>query len=282
MGKFILCSGKRAEEPLHIEMTDTVLYTIEELSYYLYQNVYLLADDFFKEPILVWLEQQVGKPELASKLRELNRTNGTLKDKVVSVLCSTDYYSEREMKELITIMTKIEGIPLIKRRKMKADIYVHYGRFAFAAKEYEAILNCTEASILTAEEYGNLLHNYAIVLLYIGSIQEAADKFKEAYQSNQNLESLKEYLMVLKMLQGVGKDGNLLDEERKEFNVSDELIQEIEQFFADARSMEQNNSYHAIYRKLNELKEHSDVIKFFQETESILEEWVGEYKNRVG
>lgn len=282
MGKFILCSGKRAEEPLHIEMTDTVLYTIEELSYYLYQNVYLLADDFFKEPILVWLEQQVGKPELASKLRELNRTNGTLKDKVVSVLCSTDYYSEREMKELITIMTKIEGIPLIKRRKMKADIYVYYGRFAFAAKEYEAILNNTEASILTAEEYGNLLHNYAIVLLYIGSIQEAADKFKEAYQSNQNLESLKEYLMVLKMLQSVGKDGNLLDEERKEFNVSDELIQEIEHFFADARSMEQNNSYHAIYRKLNELKEHSDVIKFFQETESILEEWVGEYKNRVG
>lgn len=47
MGKFILCSGKRAKEPYYVNVTDTVLYTIEELCYFLYQNIYLVADDFF-------------------------------------------------------------------------------------------------------------------------------------------------------------------------------------------------------------------------------------------
>lgn len=277
MGKFILCSGKRANEPMHIEMTDTILYTIEEFCYYLYQHIYLITDDFFKEPVFDWLEHQVGMGELAGKLRELNRTDGTLKDKVVSVLCSTDYFSEREMKDLIVVMNKIEGLPLIKRRKMKADIYVTYERYAFAAKEYEAILESKEASVLTAEEYGNLLHNYAIVLLYIGSVHEAAEKFKEAFQSNQNPESLKEYFMVLQML----PDKQVLESEQKELRLSEEMAAEIAQIFKEAKSMEQNNPYHGIYRKLSELKEHSDILKFFQETESILEQWIGEYRNKV-
>ncbi|MBR3771625.1 MAG: hypothetical protein IKL07_05095, partial [Clostridium sp.] len=59
MGKFILCSGTRAEEPLRIEMTDTVLYTIEELCYYFYQHIYLITEEFFNESVIEWLEIQV-------------------------------------------------------------------------------------------------------------------------------------------------------------------------------------------------------------------------------
>lgn len=277
MGKFILCSGTRAEEPLRVEMTDTILYTIEEFCYYLYQHIYLITEDFFTEPVISWIETQLNRKELASKLRELGRTQGTVKDKVICILCSTDYYTEKEMKELIVIMNKMEGLPLIKRRKIKADIYVQYERYLYAAKEYEDILNSKEASILTAAEYGNLLHNYAIVLLYIGSLKEAAAKFKEAYQSNQNPESLKEYLMVLKMLQ----ESEELEKERKELLVSDALMEEIGKTFQEAASMELDNPYHSIYRKLCEWKENSDVLKFFQETHGVLEQWIVEYRNKV-
>lgn len=277
MGKFILCSGTRAEEPLRVEMTDTILYTIEEFCYYLYQHIYLITEDFFTEPVISWIETQLNMKELAAKLRELGRTGGTVKDKVICILCSTDYYTEKEMKELIVVMNKMDGLPLIKRRKIKADIYVQYERYLYAAKEYEDILNSKEASILTAAEYGNLLHNYAIVLLYIGSLKEAAAKFKEAYQSNQNPESLKEYLMVLKMM----PDSEEFEKERKDLLVSDELMEEVERIFLEAASMELNNPYHIIYRKLSEWKENSDVLKFFQETDRVLEQWINEYRNKV-
>lgn len=277
MGKFILCSGSRAKEPLHIEMTDTVIYTVEELCYYLYQHIYLITEDFFNETIYSWLETQVHLKELADKLRQLNRNDGTVKDMVISVLCSTDYYTEREMKDLLVIMNKMEGLPLIKRRKIKADIYVGYERYMFAAQEYEAILNSKEASILTAEEYGNLLHNYAIVLLYIGSIKEAAIKFKEAYQSNQNPETLRQYLTVLCMIE----NEDMLCKEREEMVIPDELYNEVLSVIQEAHSMQLDNTYHHIYRKLSELKEHSDVPKFFQETERIVEKWISEYRNKV-
>lgn len=277
MGKFILCSGTRAKEPLRIEMTDTVLYTIEELCYYLYQHIYLITEEFFNESIFLWLETCVHHKELAEKLRKLNRNGGTVKDMVISVLCSTDYYSEKEMKELLVVMNKMEGLPLIKRRKIKADIYVSYERYMFAAQEYEAILNSKDASILTTEEYGNLLHNYAIVLLYIGSVQEAAQKFKEAYQSNQNVETLRQYLTVLFML----PNEMLRKKELEEIEVPSSLLEQVSKTITEANSMESDNSYHHVYQKLRELKEHSDVPRFFKETERVIEKWIGEYRNKV-
>lgn len=277
MGKFILCSGTRAKEPLRIEMTDTVLYTIEELCYYIYQHIYLITEEFFNESIFSWLETCVHHKELAEKLRKLNRNGGTVKDMVISVLCSTDYYSEKEMKDLLVVMNKMEGLPLIKRRKIKADIYVSYGRYLFAAQEYEAILNSKDASILTTEEYGNLLHNYAIVLLYLGSVKEAVHKFKEAYQSNQNEETLRQYLTVLCML----RDETLLKNELEDMEVPSGLLEQIQDVVAAANAMESDNSYHHVYQKLSGLKEHSDVPRFFQETERVIEKWIDEYRNKV-
>lgn len=277
MGKFILCSGTRAEEPLRIEMTDTVLYTIEELCFYLYQHIYLITDEFFSDYVIDWLETQVNQKTLAEKLRALRLSQGTLKDKVICVLCSTDYYTEKEMKELIVVMDKMEGLPLIKRRKIKADVYMKYGRYRFAAKEYETILNSREAAILTPLEYGNLLHNYGIVLLYIGSLNEAAAKMKEAYQSNKNEESLKSYLLILKMMHVP----EFFAQEQKELLVPDELVKEIETITKEAESMEIQNPYHGAYQKLAKLKQSSDMLKFYRELDHMLEKWICEYRNKV-
>ncbi|SES64444.1 hypothetical protein [[Clostridium] polysaccharolyticum] len=276
MGKFILCSGTRAKEPLRIEITDTILYTIEELCFYLYQHIYLITDEFFSESVIGWIEKEVELPELAKKLRELNRSGRTLKDKVISILCSTDYYTEKEMKELIVVMDKIDGLPLIKRRKMKADIYVQYQRYLFAAKEYEAILESREASILTAGEYGNLLHNYAFVLLNIGSLKDAAQKMKEAYRSNQNPESLKSYLLILRML---GNEN--AQEQQKDLAVPSEMLEMIEAIMKDAESMESAHSCYQAYQKLLDSKEKHDAIKFYRDLETMLEKWIREYRNKV-
>lgn len=277
MGKFILCSGTRAKEPLRIEMTDTVLYTIEELCFYLYQHIYLITEAFFSDYVISWLEEETGQKILAAKLRDLNRTQGSLKDKVICVLCSTDYYTEKEMKDLIVVMDKMEGLPLIKRRKMKADIYVKYERYLFAAREYETILSSKDASILTPEEYGNLLHNYAIVLMYIGSLKEAAVKMKEAYQSNQNPESLKSYLLILRLMGNTDK----IDTEQKDLLVPEEMLLQLDEIVKEAESMESGNSYHASYQKLREAKENSDVIKFYRDLDGMLEKWICEYRNKV-
>lgn len=276
MGKFILCSGKRAKEPYYVNVTDTVLYTIEELCYFLYQNIYLVADDFFDDALIQWIREQTGKFELAQKLQGLNANGNSLKDKVICVLCSADYYSEREMKELLAIMNKMEGLPLIKRRKIRADIFVKYGRYLHAAEEYEAILKSKDASILTTKEYGNLLHNYAIVLLNLGALVEAEEKLKEAYQANQDMETLKSYVFVMKM-----RNSSSLEEEKSEKQISDELYLQVDEVIKEASSMESKNLFHGYYRKLEGEKDKSELLKFFQEVDILLEQWIQEYRNKV-
>lgn len=277
MGKFILCSGTRAEEPLRLEMTDTVLYTIEELSFYLYQNIYLITDDFFSESLISWLETETRHTLLAKKLRDLNGNKGSVKDKVICILCGSDYYTEKEMKELVVVMDKMEGLPLIKRRKLKADIYVQYKRYALAAKEYETIVESREASILTPAEYGELLHNYGVVLMYIGSLKEAALKMKEAYQFNQNKESLKSYLLILRMLGNTEQ----IEQEQNALLVSDEIVSELNQIMKEAESMELEHPNHLDYQKLYDAKEKQDAIKFYRELDHMLDKWIREYRNKM-
>ena len=42
MSGYILCQVKKAEKPFYIENISTNIYSIEELCYYLYNNLYLV------------------------------------------------------------------------------------------------------------------------------------------------------------------------------------------------------------------------------------------------
>ena len=44
MGSYILCQVKRASMPYYIENISTNIYSIEELCYYFYHNIYLLDE----------------------------------------------------------------------------------------------------------------------------------------------------------------------------------------------------------------------------------------------
>ena len=49
---------------------------MEELSYYISGNVYLLDHSFMCESLCTWVEKQMHRVELAQKLRENIRTEG--------------------------------------------------------------------------------------------------------------------------------------------------------------------------------------------------------------
>ena len=49
MSGYILCQLKRAEIPYYIENISTNIYSIEELCYYFYHNIYLLDESILNE-----------------------------------------------------------------------------------------------------------------------------------------------------------------------------------------------------------------------------------------
>ncbi|MDO5521168.1 MAG: hypothetical protein Q4G58_11815 [bacterium] len=219
MGKIILCTGRMTQTPYVFNMSNTGVYSIEEMSYYLYTHIYEISEDFLDQDLVNWIRFEVALPELAEKLEVLKRNGNGIKDIVVTILCSNDYYSEKEIKELVIIMDAIKGLPAIKRKKIRGDYYLKYKMYHYAAMEYENILKDKEAADFTPEEYGDLIHNIGVVKVQTSSYKAAAGCFKEAYNLNHREASLTQYMLAI-LLSG---DQEKYNEELEKYELSEEF-----------------------------------------------------------
>lgn len=229
---FILCKGQVAKEPYIIPITEVPVYSLEELCYYIYNNIYSVTEEFFDEKLAVWLQEQVQYSSLAKKMKVLIQRRNDSKDLVVTLLCACDYYKEDEIVKLVTVMEKIANLPAHQKCKIKADNYLHAGKYGKSLQEYKKLLNGELAEGFSTEEYGNLLHNQAIAQFHVASFQEAAKGFKEAYARNQKTESLHQYLYMLLM----NEQEELFVKEAVTYGVSTEKMTELKEDYTNAKA----------------------------------------------
>ena len=67
---FDLCQVKKAEKPYYIESIGIHIYTIEELCFYLYENIYLIDQTIINEALCDWLRDELGLKKLYRQLYE--------------------------------------------------------------------------------------------------------------------------------------------------------------------------------------------------------------------
>jgi hypothetical protein len=274
MGKLIICNGKQTEKPYHIKLTKTNIYSIEELCYYIYHNIDVINEEFFASCLTKWISEEVQLAERAIKLQELIKIGAGLKDLVVCILCSADYYSETEIKQLLLTMDEIAKLTPIEKMKKKADRYVKYRQFTEAVTEYENILNRKEAASLTSKEYGNLLHNLAVVQLNTVGVLVAADNFKEAYERNNNIESLKQYLYALK----ISKQEEKFQQETLAYEVNQELQEQILKYIERSYMEAETAEEYKVVNYLNECKQAGRISQYYQMAEDLINQWKQEFR----
>ena len=227
---FILCKGELAKEPYWIPVSEVPVYSLEELCYYIYNNIYTVTEEFFDQRLVVWLREQAGCENLAKKMQVLIKRQNDLKDLVVTLMCACDYYKEEEIIKLVTVMEKISNLPAHEKNKIKGDNYLHAGKYGKSLQEYKKLLYGTMADHFTTEEYGDLLHNQAIALFHVSSFAEAARGFKEAYARNHKEQSLNQYLYAL-LINGQEEE---FVKEAISFGKSTEEMEKLKQDYKDA------------------------------------------------
>lgn len=250
---FIVCKGALAKVPYRIPVSEVPVYSLEELCYYIYNNIYSVTEEYFDERLTVWLVEQVHCETLAEKMKVLIRRHHDLKDLVVTLLCSCDYYREKEVRELVEVMDRITDLPMHQKSRIKAETYLNAGKYGRSLQEYKKILYGPMAERFTTEEYGNLLHNQAIALFYTSSFQEAARGFKEAYVRNQREESLNQYLYTLLL----DENEELFEKESAAFGKSPEECEKLKQDYTEAEKMTRVGEEEFAFIELckNELRE---------------------------
>ncbi len=242
---FLLCKGRVAKKPYIMPITGKRIYSLEELCYEIYHNIYSVTEEIFVPSLVDWLKNEVGEPVAAKKMEALIRRNNDLKDMVITLLCACDYYKEEEVMEVLEIMKQIADLPPHLKQKRKADNYLRAGHYGQSLACYKELMNGKESERYTPEEYGDLLHNQAIAYFYISSFSEAGRYFKEAYARNKREESLQYYLTIF-LMQGkeeefyteglrMKQEKETLDRWKKEFDDSYLSLKdiEVERSFAD-------------------------------------------------
>ena len=276
MSSLILCNTVKAENPFYFELTGTNIYTIEELCYYIYNNIYIITEEIFDDDLVFWLREELEMAELSEKISDMLLHKNSLKDIVVTIFCSADYYIEKEIKALIEIMDSLEGMPILLRRKMKADNYMKYKNFSLARKEYESILKSPKINELDSKDHGNIIHNLGIVRMNVSSFSAAAECFKDAYAKNNNKESLIHYLCALKL----DKRDEEYEDALLNYNVKNDTIIDIEERFLRLEREAKSSPKYIMVDRLINLKHEGRVNEYYEAIDKMIGDWKLDYKRK--
>ena len=157
-----MCSQMLAAIPYYIDEASLHVYSMEELSYYILHNVYLLEADFMNEELCAWIEHEGRQKDLAERLREILRKDGTLLEFVTCILNRTGYCDREEIKQVTSALAGLMNKSEYECRKIRADRYAANGRYASAISEYRRLLDTEEKNeILIGSVWHNMGTAYA-------------------------------------------------------------------------------------------------------------------------
>ncbi len=274
MGKLILCSGKRTNRPYVLPAAGYRIYSIEELCYYIYNNIYFIDEFFFSVSLVDWIGNELGLLERAEKLEQMVMQGADFKALLAVVLCSSDYYTEQELKKLLTAVDEIRAMPAAKRWYIKANSFLKRKQYPEAVAEYDRLLISKEAVDLSPKDYGDVLHNYAVAKLHIYGPERAVESFLNAYERNRREESLRQYLYAL----WLSRDLEQFDEKIQEYHVSNELREDIvlrmEQLSREARMSKAMDEIN----QLRNIKKAGRLPEVREECGRIIDKWIGEIR----
>ena len=182
MGSLILCHEKKAKQPYEIARIHKKIYTIEELCYYLSNNLYLIDYTIVNKQLCEWIMEELEMDVLARELRACIKKNGSVEQFVLLILKASSIYTEQELKKIEDIMKHLKNQKDVERQKYKADNLLESGETEAAILVYLSIIHGEWDETLDHKFYGRVYAclgaAYGRMFLY----EEAAKMYEAAYQ----------------------------------------------------------------------------------------------------
>ena len=194
MGSLILCHKKRARQPYEITRVHIRVHTIEELCYYVCNNLYLIDHTFMNRQLCDWIDTELELEELANRLRDALSQNCTQEQFVITLLKGPVIYNISEINKIQIKLDKLKNQKEVERSKFKADCLMESKEYEDAILVYQSIVNGSWDDSVSMQFYGHIYGclgtAYGRMFLY----EEAASAYKEAYRLCEETDVLKAYL----------------------------------------------------------------------------------------
>ena len=163
VSRVLICTGKYANEPYHLEKVCVNVYCVEELCYLFANNPFMINTEIMDKHLPEWLREQCGLPELADRLT-LAMKKGIQAGEFVDIIIDyVNYCTEAEIARMDEILKSNAGLNDFERKKKQADYLLQNNRHLMALREYEdlnRVLPDTENALRPAI-YHNMGYAYA-------------------------------------------------------------------------------------------------------------------------
>jgi len=271
MSGLILCRTKEAESPYYISNMDLKIYSLEELCYYIYNNIYLIGIDLVDNKLVEFIRYEIKEEELADKLDHFVKEKAGLAEIVITILKYVDYYNLSEIEDIREILLTLDTQNVLERLKARADSFLDNKCYFSAMKNYGNIMNRKKDSTLPGIFYAKVHHNMGVAYANLYLFKQSIDFFNEAYKIGQHEESLKCRMVAEKLALG------------NDFGHTNDFNDDSEELYVLNREIEtlmDNATYSEEYKELvhiHSLKNDGHISESYKAIDVILDEWKRQY-----
>ena len=196
MGNVLLCTGRYAENPYHIESICANVYCVEELCYLFASNPFMIDAGIMDKELAGWLDEECGLTELSHQLLTLFQRGCQPGTFVNTILDYVNYLSREEREKIDAVLKDNAGLSQYEKQKKQGDFLMKNGRYQLALQEYDRLLSLLPE---TENELRPLLyHNMGVAYSHLFQFESAAKYLKKAYELSGREESGIQYLSAVR------------------------------------------------------------------------------------
>ena len=221
-----LCRNAPAQKPYYIEAVGLYIYSIEELCFYLHENIYLLDQTIINERLCDWIRDELGMKRLYRQLYDQLEKGESIAAFILPIFREIGYLNASQMREYAEKIGKLDVQEDDMRQKLKADYLVRQGMFESARNEYWQILDRQGPGNLGQTFYAGVWNNLGCVHARMFRFEEAAECFHKAWELTQTKEMLRKYVSALPLF----LSGEEYEKQLRELGADAQLIERIQEY----------------------------------------------------
>lgn len=278
--KAIVCLGKYAKNPYCFEKLGNFVYSMEELSYFLKENAFLLGTEIMEDALLRFIDVECDVPQLARELYSLVHQKGSLSAFVTIILEYVGFYDKETIRAVENTIKNGSGLNDFEKRKLQTDYLAERKKYSAAMEEYDALIRDME-NVEQREQVAALLagalHNRGVVLAALYMYGEAAQCFEKAYELNGDGQELLSFLSAKRMELSEKEYISLIAQRPEYYEVSLQLEQRIE----EVEKAWVNTSAYAGLQNMKEWNVQGREHKYYEEGDQLVEVLKEEYRSGI-
>ncbi len=275
---YILCRTKPADTPFYIENISTNIYSIEELCFYLYNNLYLVDETILNGKLCDWLQNVLGLTALSKKVRSLLEQKAPVGQILMPIFKEIYYLSHEEMRIFNAKLEQYGAQPERIRMKMKADYLYGNEKYRNALNIYKASLKLPEDDETGSQFKGSVYYNMGCAYARLFEFSEARECFKTAYEFLHTNRVLTGYLTAVCLADGEDQ----MMKTAESLGVDQDTVLQIWSQLEDARESFEESAIAARFQKLKDRMENGDRRGYETGMKDYLKELTDTYHKNTG